>query len=343
MTAANQQQGAQHSLANFGIAILARGAAKLRGDRLCLVEEGEFGGAAITFAEFDRLVGSFAARARECGLTPGERVLVFGAARIGVIGAVIGALAAGLEPVIVPAHADATTLSLLAQSSAATAIFWPSQYGDEALEPLIFEAAAKAPDIRLVASLGPDQCDGAVDFSFISLLLEPGSGVVLARDAAARIGFLTRPRDLAPQIVFLSQQRLVEQALDIVAQIRIAPGQPVASLLSPASLAGFIAGPVAALLAGTPLHMQAPFDSGAMLTMLDKIGPAHLVAPDAILPEIARSGLLESAVLESLALARQAAAFATPFGESKTPIVRLSAGEDGVLHIGQAAPFARAS
>ncbi|MCC2108943.1 MAG: AMP-binding protein, partial [Hyphomicrobiales bacterium] len=115
-------RAADHPLAAFGLDTVARGAARLRSERIAISEGGP--GAAVdpvTYGEFDRLALAFSAHARACGLLPGERVLIVGAARISVAVAILGAIGAGLEPVIAPAHLTPAALAFLAQSTGAVA------------------------------------------------------------------------------------------------------------------------------------------------------------------------------------------------------------------------------
>lgn len=318
-----------HPLSAFGLDMLARGAARLRGERQCLSEAGPgASGDRLTFGECDRLTLAFAARARECGLAPGARVVVVAPGRIGAVLAVLGALTAGLEPVVAPAHLGVGALAFLAQTSSAAAIFAPTRYGDLDLEPIVLEATAHAPDVRMLGSLGPGVADGAIDFSPAALAgaapeqLRPAPG-----DRPPRIGFVLRPDERTPRATFIAQNALVGQALDVAAALQLAAGRPLISTLSISSVAGFVAGPVAALLSGAPLTLIGPFDAAALTALVDRHAPCALLVPTAAATGIAASGLC--AGLDRLAVAGDGA-----FNDAAPcPLVALRTDAEGRLLI----------
>ncbi len=273
-----------HPLSAFGLDMLARGAARLRGDRHAMSEAGPGASAGrIDYGELDRLTLAFAARAHECGLAPGARVLIVGVPRIGAVVAVLGALTAGLEPVVAPAHLDAGAMAFLAQTSGASALFGPTDYGDLDLEGVLLEAAACAPDVRMLGSLGPRAADGAIDFSPGALASTTAAPARSARpDAPPKIGMALRTDTKTPRAVFIAQNALVEQALEIVAAMQLSSNRPLVSTLSIASVAGLVAGPVAALLSGAPLFLFGPFDATGLTAAIDRAAPCALLAPAAV-------------------------------------------------------------
>lgn len=324
-----------HPLAAFGLDMLARGAARLRGERIALAEAGEGAQAPVTYRDLDRLTLAFSAHAAECGLKPGERILVVGAARIGVATAILGALGARLEPVIAPAHLTPGALAFLAQSCGATAVVGPTRYGAFDAESAMMEIAASAPDIRILGSLGPGVCDGAVDFSPAGLAetidVAPHGP---SRGAPPRIGLVLQPDQKTPRATFLTQSDIVAQALDFASRLRLTAEQPILSTLSPASLAGLVAGPVAALLAGAPLTWFGPFEAKGFVALVDDLAPCHLVAPEAIASDLDRARILTKEQIESLALARAADATGESWSApAPVPVTTLTTLESGRLDI----------
>lgn len=318
-----------HPLSAFGLDMLARGAARLRGDRVALSEAGPGATASeLTYRDLDHLVAAFAARAAECGLRPGDRVVIVGAARAAVVAAILGALSAGVEPVVAPAHLTAGALAFLAQGTGAAGIFAPTLFGGLDMEPLLLEAAAAAPGVRIVGSLGPGVADGAIDFSPRGVGGTEAASRVMRRDAPPRIGLVLRPEQKAPRATFIAQSALVAQGLDVVSALGLAADRPLVSTLSPASLAGLIAGPVAALLAGAPLVVFGPFDAAGLALLIDRSGPACLVAPAAAAGELIESGVC--AGLDCLALAGAAGAWR---GAAPCPAYWLESDGDGRLSV----------
>jgi hypothetical protein len=145
---------------------------------------------------------------------------------------------------------------------------------------------------------------------------------------------------------FLAQGALLAAGLDLVRKTRRGGAAPILSLVSPGSFAGLVAGPLAALLSSATLHFLAPFRAEAFLRLLDEIGPARLVAPMAILPDLARSGLLEDGALLSCVVLSQPSE--TPFAalpEAACPVVEIacagaSLGISTHIHSGDAARVA---
>ncbi|MGB9187343.1 MAG: hypothetical protein WCB34_05095, partial [Methylovirgula sp.] len=185
------------------------------------------------------------------------------------------------------------------------ALAGPTSYGAPVPPETYFAAAAAAPSIRLVATLGPQEIDGAVDL---------GTGAVL-RYAAGRpdIGLERgKPAPAPPRIItfdrrrkipmFHQQATLMAASLDFIARASIGRETPILSTLPPTSFAGLVAGPLAALLSGATLYLDGPFEAQAFLKRRDELGHAHLVIPAAVAAEFSRAGVFEglaSAVLVS--------------------------------------------
>lgn len=335
MNAAVDPMSSDHPLAAFGLDTVARGAARLRADRTAISEAGEGAApAAATYGELDRLTLAFSAHLRACGLMPTERVLIVGAARTGVVVAILGTLGAGLEPVVAPAHLTPAALAFLAQSTGAAAIIGPTRFGAFDAERTMMEVAATAPGIRLVGSLGPGACDGAVDFSPDGLR-DPVDAVLNNGRTAAppRIGLVLAPEQKAPRVVFVSQSEIVAIALEFASRLRLNAERPILSTLSPASLAGLATGPVAALLVGAPLVWFGPFDAQGFIASIDAAGPCHLVAPDSVAADLAAAGLIAPGRLESLSLASRDPLAVPPAIGAACPVALLACDSDGRMTI----------
>ncbi len=335
MNAAAGATGGDHPLAAFGLDTVARGAARLRADRVAFVEAGPGASCAPTsYGEFDRLTLAFSAHARVCGLAPGERVLIVGAARIGVAVAILGAIGAGLEPVIAPAHLSPAAHAFLAQSTGAVAIVGPTRFGAFDAEKAMLEIAATAPGVRLLGSLGPGECDGAVDFSPAGLR-DPveANAFGVKQTAPPRIGLVLAPEQKAPRVVFVSQSEIVAIALEFASRLRLNAERPIVSTLSPASLAGLAAGPVAALLVGAPLTWFGPFEAQGFVDTLEGAGPCHLVAPQAVAADLAAAGLIAPGRLESLSLATRLDGPAAPALGAACPVALLASDGEGRMTI----------
>ncbi len=280
---------------------LISGAARLRPQGLALVDRN-------TSVPFDLLAGQAAALARllaECGLKPGERLLLIGGAETTLVVAIVAALRGGFEPALAPLDLEPDELTAYAQAIDAAALAGPSHYGTAISPDIYFAAAAATPSVRFVATLGPRDIDGAVDLSTAAILryaaerhesaLERGR----AAPAAPHLVTFDRARK-AP--VFHDQSTLMAASLDFVARASIGRETPIFSTLPPTTFAGLVAGPLAALLSGATLHLDGPFDAQTLVRRIDGLENAHLVIPTSVAKDFLEAGLLDrlaSAVLMS--------------------------------------------
>jgi acyl-CoA synthetase (AMP-forming)/AMP-acid ligase II len=312
----------KHPIAAFSLDALTAGAAKLRPNRLALTEAGPGGPTrALTYREFDAQVRAVAQHLADLGLAPGERILIIAGARAACIVATIAALAAGIEPLLVPVGVDGTELGAIANSAGCVAIAGPTSYGPLSLEEALFEAAANSETVRCVATLGPGATDGAIDLAPERLALDSAKSPRVA-EIRPRIGTLSLRREP----VFHEQSVLLAAALDLVGTAEIAAGSQIFSTLSPASFAGLVTGPVASLLSGAPLTLFGPFDAAGFLALLDRIGANHCVFPAAILPDLERAGLLrEDTLASAIAIVREEATLAV---EADCPLIEVHALEE---------------
>lgn len=286
--------------AAYSLDTLISGAARLRPQALALADR-------TTAVPFDLLAGQATALARlmmDCGLRPGDRVLLTGGADASLVIAIIAALRGGFEPALAPLDLDPAELAAYARAINAAALAGPSAYGAPIPPETYLGAAAAAPSIRLVATLGPEEIDGTVDFSTAAVL----------RYAAGR-GDMSLERSqafVAPRIITYDRSRkqpavhnqatLMAAGLDFIALASVGRETPILSTLPPTSFAGLVAGPLAALLSGTALYLEGPFEVESFLKRFDAIGRAHLVIPRAVAADFAQAGLfrnLASAVLVS--------------------------------------------
>ena len=165
-------------------------------------------------------------------------------------------------------------------------------------------------------------------FLLTNLLLD-----VLKASAPARIGLVFAPEQKAPRVVFVSQSEVVAVALEFASRLHLNGERPILSTLSPASLAGLATGPVAALLVGAPLAWFGPFEAQSFIETLDKAGPCHLVAPEAIAADLAAAGLIAPGRLESLSLTTRDFVATPPTLGAACPVALLTSDGEGRMTI----------
>ena len=109
-----------HPLSGFGIAMLARGAARLRPERTAVKDAGG-DCEALTFADLDQRAGALGAELASAGLEAHDRIAIAGAATTGTLIAILGTLGAGHSISLVPTHLDANALAAHARAHHARA------------------------------------------------------------------------------------------------------------------------------------------------------------------------------------------------------------------------------
>ena len=316
-------------LAPYTLDALLDGAAQLRPDAAALVDDAS---QSLTFAALAEEVETLAAHLIHIGLVANDTMLVLGSAQSRIVTALLAGMRAQIHVALVPVNIRAEQLTMLALRLNASAILCADAYDGFAPVDTAFAAAALAGCVRVVATLGAQAHDGAVDLAPQALSrLAP-----LARPATpARIITLQR-RDATLQPVFHQQRTLVAGSLDLIARAHLTAATPLISTIAPLTYAGLAAGPLAMLLCGATLALHGPFDSARLTSQLADCPNARLLVPAALLPGLERSGILRSGALGGLfALSRwqkDAADFSPPQAVASTiPIVDLHAFAENAL------------
>jgi hypothetical protein len=315
----------RETLTPYSLDTLVMGAARLRPDGLAFADRLGPWPLGIVAAQVSALARILA----ECGLQPGERILIVGGAEVSVAIAAIAALRGGFVPALAPIDLDAKALAAYGQAIDAAAIAGPTSYGDLASFETCLAAAAAMPSARLVATFGPAEIDGAVDLSLGAMLKyaaqHPDFGLERGKPLPAEPPpVITYDRKRARPVQH-RQAALIAAGLDFVARVRIGRITPILSTLAPVSAAGFIAGPCAALLSGASLYLHGPFSEEDFLAARNQAESAHLVLPASLASNFA--GIfdgLASVVLVSR-LAAEQAYVPPPAIEAPCPVVDLYA------------------
>jgi acyl-CoA synthetase (AMP-forming)/AMP-acid ligase II len=299
LRALEETRSGETQLAIYGFDALAAGAAAHWPQALALADHPAHGGQRLSFFELDQAIGACLARLRDFDFAPGERALLLCAPGVQAVVALGALVAAGLTPVAAPPHLAADALTEAAIAAQAALILAPTRFSGLDLEERLLAAAARAPSVRLIGALTPELFDGAEDFSpqALALGLVARAPCAYALNENAQIGAYADGG-----LHFMPQGRLFVRALEFARLTRGDGAAPVLSLVSCGGFAGLVAGPLAALIAGAPLHLLAPFEAARFLATLDALGPARLVAPGALMPFLARAGLATSGALSSLTL-----------------------------------------
>ncbi len=304
---------------NFDLDALVSGAARLRPERLALTDATN---TTLTFASLDQQTSALAGALKDLGLQPGQRVLISAAATTRSVVALFASLRAGLDVVMAPLHLTTEELQILTHETQPSALLAEARHGDLCPVDALFVAAAATPSVKLVGSLW-GHVEGAAD-------LDPA--LLDQRPRLPSAGRTTMPRLItraSDNTARSHEQRLlISAALDLVSRARIGMRQPVLTTLSPTSLAGLVAGPVATLLAGAPLILHAPFDSDIFLQAISDNAPLHLMMPLAMETVLFEAGCLDRERIRSLCVFTRDAYLPERTHSSPVPVIALQANAD---------------
>lgn len=299
---AQSLESAAHPLSQFGIEALVAGAARPRPGAMAFADHHDGASDKVSFADLYQRVGAFLARLRDFELNPRDRVIICAPPGVQSFVALVAALAAGLEPVLAPMPLPTTShlLTLAARDIEAAALFAPAQFCGVDFEQNLLTLVAFTPSIRFIGALD-GALDGASDFSAAALMATQASRARLLEEwSDAERPMIGAINDVG-DVEFVSQSALLAATLDLIRLMRNDSHAPILSLCAPSSPAALVAGPLTALISGAPLHFLAPFEAARFLATLDALGPARLVAPAAIIADLACSGVLSSGAITNVA------------------------------------------
>ena len=273
-------------------------------------------------------VSRLAAALGALGLRSGERVLMTGGAEAATVVALAAALRAGLDVALFPVHLPLRMLATYVRDVGAVALVGPTRYGPLAFGETWLAAAADTPSLRVVATIGPEEADGAVDLSPDGLERAGFGPQPADAPIGARPRIITAERGAAGvRAVTHHQATLMMAALDLIARAGIGHRTPLFGTLAPVSFAGLVAGPLAALLAATSLTLDGPFETAGLLRACAGLERPHLVVPAPLGPDIARAGL--ASTCGALLMVSRAAGLGTlgtpPAFEAECPLLDLYA------------------
>jgi non-ribosomal peptide synthetase component F len=261
--------------AGFDMTRLLEGAARLRPDAPCLVD----GATTWSADEVASAAEAFADSLRDLGLAPRQRIVLMPPADARGLIALFGAGKAGLDIALTPLDVDARKLGAYARAVGARALIGPAHFAGMDLSQRLFEAAAAADGVQIVATFGPDAIDGAVHLDPVTLSRGAARTSARGPGSAGALIALSRKRG-EPRL--LAQSAVVAAAFDFVTTLGARRDAPILSLLQPASFAGLVAGPAAALLSGAALHLCAPWRDESLRALVGSGERRHVVAPAAI-------------------------------------------------------------
>lgn len=250
----------------------------------------------FTYAQADRAVDAIAWRLREIGLSPGSVV----ALRMPNVAAsaltLLGIMRAGMIAAPLPLLWRRADCVAALSEAGARAIVTCGQVAGFDHAQLALEVAAELFPIRAVCGFGCGATDGIVPLDDLlsgadehpdSILFRddgPTSPHALVTFDVTADGIVPVARDAAQ---LLAAGRLIRQRGGIGSRAVILSTLPFTSI------AGIAAALVPWLLSGGTLALHLPFDPDILREQVKSLGCTSLVVPDAVLPGLCGSGLLQ--------------------------------------------------
>jgi acyl-CoA synthetase (AMP-forming)/AMP-acid ligase II len=291
---------------------------------------------ALRVAAIDALADHYCARFRDADVSEGARILIRGAPEPRALAAIVGALRAGLNVMLAPAALEAASIADPTRRCDAAALAGPSEFASLQLGERLFEAAAMAEKISLVALYG----EGAAGALALDAPLEEAGAAdtLFVEPELLTIDVLDTASVCAP----LSQSQAADVARAFLARAGLRPGQAIASMISLGSPAGLVGGAFAPLIGGAHVVWQAPFAALRFVEALDASAPAHLLAPVGAVEALGAAGLLTPQRLASLTLVAaegtKIRAFPHDLDLQRVCVLRIGAGANLRLDAWEAPP-----
>lgn len=233
---------------------------------------------------------------------PGATVAILAPLGGEAIVAVLGALRAGLSPLMLPLHASEDELLALIEASDAVMALGTSRIGP--FQPLITlrNLAVRAFGTRFVGGFGLDVPDGIAPLD--TLMASGGLHPLPERIARAELQVVD-PVSLAGPFR-LSERDLLSAALDISRLLKPLSSSRIVTTLVGGDLAALASGPGMAMLTGVELLPLGLFSLGDLQACIAGGRNVHLVLPGNMEPAIAHSRLAGDPALASLVFVHRA-------------------------------------
>jgi hypothetical protein len=278
-------------------------------DALALIDapdcEGVAGAASRTFtyAQADAAVDALAWRFREIGLPPGSVVAIQMPNVAASVVTLLGVMRAGMIAAPLPLLWRRADCVAALSEAGARAIVTCGRVGGFDHAQLALDIAAELFPIRAVCGFGCGTTDGIVPLDDLlsgadehpdSILFRddgpPSPHAVVTFDVTAD-GIVPVARNAAQ---LLAAGRLIRQRGGIGSRAVILSTLPFTSA------AAIAAALIPWLLSGGALALHLPFDPNILRAQVQSLGCTSLVVPDAMLPDLSGSGLLEAGRIGSV-------------------------------------------
>ncbi|MGM0914737.1 MAG: acyl-CoA synthetase [Pseudomonadota bacterium] len=252
-------------------AALARSARK-NGSRLALA----FADRRWNYAELDRAVNRVAHALIGAGLTPGDRLAVYGKNSDAYVIAWLAATRAGLVHVPINFALSSEELSYILEQSGASGLLSDLSLADKV------EAASSAVNLRLSGTLHAPQSDG---FDVLKAALAEGDdqepAVELDGQSLAQLLY-TSGTTAAPKAAMMTHQALLAEYMACMVELDIKADEPMLAALPLYHSAQMHVFLMPALLLGTTVHLREAPAPDDCLAQIERHGIVSFFAPPTV-------------------------------------------------------------
>jgi hypothetical protein len=237
--------------------------------------------AALTGAEFDRRVRQFSRQMTSFGLKPGERLGLLALPSCDYVVAVLGAMTAGLSPVLLPVSLPLDTLAHICDDAAVAGIIAGPDMDELLVATMARTLATRSFGIRALACFGAKAPEGVTS---LENWRDGELGDVPPDHLGAAAELISvEASGPAPVLYSRSQVQIIAEALAFTTHVQLKPRGTILQTLAAGS-SFFVASTIAApLLIRAEARMLPLFSSSAFTDMIRNGGhqpalvlPAHL-------------------------------------------------------------------
>ena len=250
------------------------------------------GAASFNLSELDDRAERHTGLWHAAGLGEGSRVGMIATPEPETVAAIVGALRAGVEVVLLSPSLESPEIAANASLARAPALAGPAEFAGIDYAKRLAEARAASGAVAWLMVWEKDRprlfrLDNAQPNETTVAPDQSEAGLAVAHDAKVRA---------------LDGLRLSSLAAQLAHALEIQQGASIVSLVSPATPGGLIASVYMPLFASAHLVWQSPFSALLLDQTLREMAPAHLVAPAAAAAALGEAQLLSPEFLASLTL-----------------------------------------
>jgi hypothetical protein len=244
----------------------------------------------LTFAEIDQRATRLAGLLSLARLPERSHALILAPMGSDMLLAMVGALRAGLRPVLLPLNAATDRLRHWLDVAGPSVVVATTRCGE--LEPsrMMRDAAARSFNARLVCAFGPDVPDGVVPLDHVlgGTGQTPPAPTVTSPPGIMTIGIETAQGAR----LSVTESELLAATMEIAKGARLSQEARVLSLMTSPGLCALAAGPYLALLTGAEYLPLGLFSLSALWAGLSDGRPTCLVAPAGIEAALRAAGIV---------------------------------------------------